>query len=77
MEQSFYKIANALANQPAALRELAKVKEITARAIETLQSCQKQVGMVTGEEVGSLLAEMTNTHFNGKEYNYERLPEGQ
>ena len=59
------------------LEEVQQIEELSARSEELLRTCQAQVGMVTGEEIGEHLAKLNAEAFNEKVYNYERLPEGQ
>lgn len=59
------------------LDDVEQLKELSARSEELLRTCQAQVGMVTGQEIGEHLAKLNAEAFNEKIYNYERLPEGQ
>lgn len=59
------------------LEEVKHLEELSVRSEALLRTCQAQVGMVTGQEIGEHLAKLNDESFNEKIYNYERLPEGQ
>jgi hypothetical protein len=46
-------------------------------AHELLGRCEKQVGLDLGELIAVFDAKLTGKRFNGKEFNYERSPDGQ
>lgn len=77
MKQIFTRLKKAVGQDPHALSDLERAEQIQERSEELLRVCQAQVGMVTGEEIAELLADMNNQQFNGRDYHYERLPEGQ
>jgi len=54
-----------------------KADELLAEALEMLTNCKKQVGMFIGGEISELQAKIKGEQFNEREYNYERLPDGQ
>jgi Asp-tRNA(Asn)/Glu-tRNA(Gln) amidotransferase B subunit len=41
-------------------------------SLRLLKACVSQVGMVLGEELNAHIAELSGTHFNRKEYLYEK-----
>jgi hypothetical protein len=54
-----------------------RADELLASAFEMLTTCKKQVGMFIGGEISELQAKIKGEQFNEREYNYERLPDGQ
>ena len=62
---------------PKAVAEINKAETLLRRSEELLRTCQPQVGMVLGEEIGEFLSTFNDQKFNSKEYHHERLPDGQ
>lgn len=45
-----------------------------ADTVQLLKSCEKNVGMVLGEDINAHVAKMTGGYFSAQEYHHERLP---
>lgn len=53
-------------------RENKVLKEQQAESVRLLKQCSTQVGMMLGESILEHVAAMEGTHFNSKEYHYEK-----
>lgn len=53
-------------------RENKALKEQQAESVRLLKQCSTQVGMMLGEEILAHVADLSGSHFNSKEYHYER-----
>lgn len=53
-------------------REITILKTQRAESMALLKLCEKQVGMMLGEEIRAHVASVEGTHFNSKEYHYEK-----
>lgn len=60
-----------------AVKIIELLEEKINRALEIMNMCKPQVGMIAGEEIEAFMAEIKNQRFCSKQFNYERLPEGQ
>lgn len=55
-------------------RENARLSGLVSEGVEIAKAFKKETGMVWGERISSFIADAEGSHFNAKEYNYERLP---
>lgn len=77
MHQTINRLKNSQKNNVQTLKDIEYVETVLIRSIELLALCKAQVGMVMGEDIEEFLASTKNQKFCSKQFNYERLPEGQ
>ncbi|AMR34148.1 hypothetical protein A0256_23200 [Mucilaginibacter sp. PAMC 26640] len=65
---------NGVINIDKALKALAPFDAEREETITILKSCERNVGMVLGEDINAHVAKMTGGYFNATEYLFERMP---
>lgn len=60
-----------------ATRVAAELDNERAETISLLQNIIPHVGMFLGEQINEHLARMNGSTFNSREYNFEKMPDGQ
>lgn len=77
MHQTISRLKKAHKNDAHVLKDIERVETVLIKSLDLLALCKAQVGMVMGEEIEEFLASTENKKFCSKQFNYERLPEGQ
>jgi hypothetical protein len=53
-------------------REVKRLKTLVNEGVEIAKAFRKETGMVWGERIGEFLKDAEGSHFNAREYNYEK-----
>jgi hypothetical protein len=55
-------------------RDIKLLKQQQDESLRLLKACVPHVGMMLGEELNAHIAELSGTHFNARDYHFEKLP---